>query len=110
MGYFNEGYGSLIFLVPRGSAGRLPTYWGTNLTASYPFAIGPATVTLQAYLFNVFNKQIAISRDDSYTTSLTAGYPETVFDPDQPANNPYYGSVNHRSAPRAFRAAVRVSF
>ncbi len=31
-----------------------------NLTLSYPIAIGPTTVTLQAYLFNVFNKQIAV--------------------------------------------------
>ena len=110
MGYFNRDYGPLIFLVPRGSAGRLPTYWGTNLTASYPFVIGPATVTLQAYLFNMFNKQIAISRDDSYTTSITAGYPDTAFDPNQEQTNPYYGAVNHRSQPRVFRAAVRVSF
>jgi hypothetical protein len=110
MGYFNRDYGPLIFLVPRGSAGRLPTYWGTNLTASYPFVIGPATVTLQAYLLNMFNKQIAISRDDSYSTSVTAGYPATAFDPNQEQTNPYYGAVNHRSQPRVFRAAVRVSF
>jgi hypothetical protein len=58
----------------------------------------------------MFNKQIAISRDDSYTTSVIAGYPENVFDPNQEPTNPYYGSVNHRSQPRVFRAAVRISF
>ena len=53
--------------MPRGSEGRLPTLWDANLTLSYPIAIGPATVTLQAYLFNVFNKQIAVARDDFWT-------------------------------------------
>ena len=67
LGYFNESYGASVFLVPRGSEGRLPTLWGTNLTLSYPIVIGPATVTLQAYLFNVFNKQIAISRDEEWS-------------------------------------------
>lgn len=110
MGYFNRFYESLVFLVPRGSAGRLPTYWGANLTASCPLTIGPVTVTLQAYLFNIFNKQIAISRDDSYSTYPPAGYPNTAFDPNQEQTNRYYGSVNHRSPPRVFRAAVKVSF
>ena len=67
LGYFSEDFASAVNLVPRGSEGRLPTLWGTNLTLSYPIAIGPATVTLQAYLFNVFNKQIAIARDDFWT-------------------------------------------
>jgi hypothetical protein len=37
-------------------------------------------------------------------------YPATVYDPNQEQTNPYYGSVNHRSQPRVFRAAVKVSF
>ena len=75
LGYFNRNYGSIVFLVPRGSAGRLPTLWGTDLTLSYPIAIGPVTVTLQAYLFNVFNKQIAISRDEAWSVVPAGGLP-----------------------------------
>lgn len=108
MGYFPEG--PLIFLVPRGSEGRLPTLWEANLTLAYPVALGPATMTLQAYLFNVFNKQIAISRDDSWSTSPPAGYPATIFDPNQEQTNTEYGKVTHRQDPRTFRAAVKVSF
>ena len=106
----NEFYRSDVFLVPRGSEGRLPTLWGTNLTLSYPFAIGPATVTLQAYLFNVFNKQIAISRDDAWSNQHPTGYPDSIFDPNQEQHNREYGKVTGRSDPRVFRAAVRVSF
>ena len=101
-----------VFLVPRGSAGRLPTLWEANLTLSYPIAIGPVTVTLQAYLFNLFNKQIAISRDDGWsTTTPPADFPATIYDPNQEQNNP---KTMERSPvatdPRSFRAAVRVSF
>jgi hypothetical protein len=110
MGYFNRRYGPRVFLVPRGSAGRLPTLWGANLTLSYPIVIGPATATLQASLFNVFNKQIAVDKDQAWTISQPAGYPATIYDPNQPQNNPYYGSVTQRSAPRLFRVSVKVSF
>ena len=109
MGYFNWLHGANVFLVPRGSAGRLPTLWGTNLTLCYPIAIGPATVTLQAYLFNVFNKQIAISRDNSWS-DLRRRVPGTIFDPNQEQTNPEYGKVTGRQEPRVFRAAVKVSF
>jgi hypothetical protein len=109
MGYLNQ-YGYTVFLDPRGSAGRLPTLWGANLSLSYPIAIGPATVTLQAYLFNVFNKQIAIFRDENWSIEQPEGYPATIYDPDQAHPNPYYGYVMDRSSPRVFRAAVKVSF
>jgi hypothetical protein len=108
LGYLNEFYPANLYLDPRGTAGRLPTLWGANLNLSYPFAVGPATVTLQAYLFNIFNKQIAISRDEDWNTSQPDGYPATLWNPSQ--NNPEYGKVTGRSDPRVFRAAVKVSF
>jgi hypothetical protein len=110
LGFFSSQYGSVIPLVPRGSAGRLPTLWGTNLTISYPLVVGPATVTLQGYLYNVFNKQIATSKDQAWTITEPAGYPDTIYDPNQPSNNPNYGAVTGRSPPRLFSAAVKVSF
>lgn len=102
--------GPSVFLVPRGAAGRLPTLWDANLTLSYPVAIGPVTATLQGYLYNVFNNQIVTSRDQAWTTSPPEGYPATIYDPNQERNNPNYGKVTGRSAPRSFRAALRVSF
>jgi hypothetical protein len=99
LGYFSETQTSSIYLVPRGSAGRLATQWEANLSLAYPIAVGPATVTLQAYLYNVFNNQLPMTRDDVYTTSENA---QDI--------NPDYGKVTSRQAPRSFRAAVRVSF
>jgi hypothetical protein len=110
LGYFSVNYGSLVFLVPRGSEGRLPTLWDTNLTLSYPIAVGPVTVTLQAYLFHAFNKQIAISHDEVWSSDPPGDYPASLYDPNQPKTNGLYGAVTGRSDPRTFRAAVRVSF
>lgn len=102
--------GPAVFLVQRGSAGRLPPLWDANLTVSYPIVVGPVTATLQGYLYNVFNNQIVTAQDQAWTTSPNPGYPENLHDPDQPQNNPYYGRVTARSGPRSFRAALRVSF
>ncbi len=110
LGFFNFNCGSAVFRMPRGSAGRLPTNWGADLTLSYPFAVGPTTVTVQAYLFNVFDKQIAISRDEAWTLNPTTGYPANVFDPNQHPDNEQYGFVTGHSAPRSFRAALRAAF
>jgi hypothetical protein len=109
LGYF-AFYGPAVNLVPRGTAGRLPTLWDANLTLSYPVSIGPVTATLQGYLYNVFNNQIVTSRDEGWTISPTEGYPSNLYDPDQESNNPNYGKVTGRSSPRSFRAAAKFSF
>ena len=105
MGYYNF-LGSDVFLIPRGSAGRLPTLWGANLTMEYPFAIGPVTVTLQGSLFNIFNKQIAVDRDNIWSSSPPAGYPATHIRPEPGAD----GSVLMVRSPsdRASGAGTRV--
>ncbi len=97
MGFFNSGYGAVVFLVPRGSAGRLPTLWGTNLQLSYPIVVGPTIVTLQAYLFNVFNQQIAISRDNSWSISPPEGFPGHDLRPQPGADEPRV-QQGHRTA------------
>lgn len=98
------------YLVPRGSAGRLPTQWGANLSLAYPIAVGPATVSLLGSITNVFNNQIVAGREEAWSLEQQAGYPDTIFDVNQPKTNDDYGKVTGRTSPRLFRAAVRVSF
>ncbi len=107
LGYFPQAGATLIYLDPRGSAGRLPTQWDANLSLAYPLKMGPATVTLQAYVFALFNNQIPLTRNDDWTTSANEGSP---LDPNQPQGNGQYGKYTGRQTPRTFRAAVRVSF
>jgi len=115
IGYFNFNSGYGVYLVPRGSVGRLPTQWDANLTLAYPLTVGPATVTLQTYLFNLFNNQVPTSRDDFWTKpglQPPDGYPDvdSILDPNQQQKNPNYGKYTTRMDPRMFRAAVKVSF
>jgi Carboxypeptidase regulatory-like domain/TonB-dependent Receptor Plug Domain/TonB dependent receptor-like, beta-barrel len=110
LGYFNFSYPSSIQLVQRGYAGRMPTAWDANLTLSYPVSIGPVTATLQGYVFNLLNHQTPIWQDTRWVTSAPAGYPDTLYDPNQTRTNPEYGKIVSRGDPRLFRAAMRIEF
>jgi hypothetical protein len=109
-GYFNRNYLSQIQLVPRGYAGRLPTEWDANLTLQYPIRIGPVNVTLQGYVYNLFNNQIPTDRDQVWSLRPPADYPDSLYDPNQEQSNDDYGKVLTRQDPRLFRAAIRISF
>jgi Carboxypeptidase regulatory-like domain/TonB-dependent Receptor Plug Domain len=109
-GYFNSGYGAEVQLVQKGYAGRLPTTWESNLSLGYPITFGPVTVTAQLYAFNIFNNQIRTLTDVRYSTSPPAGYPDTLYDPNQQQTNPNYGRVTQRQDPRLFRGALKISF
>src|SRR6185436_7705619 len=55
------------YLVPRGSAGRGPKDWETDLQARYPIKLsGPRRVVLQADIFNLFNRQAITVFDERY--------------------------------------------
>jgi len=110
LGYLGPFADAGVYLDPRGSTGRLPTQWEADFSLAYPITAGPATVTLQGSVFNLFNNQIATSRDNRWTTTRPDGYPDTIYDPSQEKNNPEYGKFTSRQTPRFFRAAVRVSF
>ena len=55
------------YLVPRGSAGRGPKDWETDLQARYPIRLsGPRRLVLQADIFNLFNRQATTVLDERY--------------------------------------------
>jgi hypothetical protein len=55
------------YLVPRGSAGRGPKDWETDLQARYPIRLsGPRRLVLQADIFNLFNRQAINVFDERY--------------------------------------------
>ena len=109
-GYFNSGYGAEIMLVERGSAKRLPTQYDANLTLGYPIQLGPVSITPQLYVFNLIGRQQNVLEDVRWSTSQPAGYPNTIFDPNQQQTNPNYGKITTRSDPRLLRGAVKISF
>jgi hypothetical protein len=58
----------LVFLLPRGDAGRTPTVTEFDGKIAYARPLGPK-VSLEGFidLFNIFNQQTAILTDDNYT-------------------------------------------
>ncbi len=55
------------YLVPRGSVGRGPSDWETDLHLSYPIRFGgERRVTLQADVFNLWNRQSITTLDERY--------------------------------------------
>ncbi len=130
VGYFNAGYGAQVQLVPIGTAGRLPAEYEANVLLGYPINVGPATVTLQASVFDLLNRQAVTNVDNNWQISQGANYPQTTAQISQlfyapctaaqandpignrcnEQNNSNYGKATSRQAPRSFRAAVKVSF
>jgi hypothetical protein len=130
IGFFNSLYGAQTALVTTGYAGRLPTTWEGNLSLGYPIQIGPVTVSLLAYVFNIFNNQLKTNVDNQWQVSQGANYPKSpdeynqlflppctaAQDSDPVGNqcneqkNVNYGKNISRQQPRLFRAAIKVSF
>jgi hypothetical protein len=106
LGYYNQFYPDLLYLVQRGYAGREPTEYEMNLSLGYNFNIGPVTITPQLYIFNVLNRQTETANDDGFNT-LYGTYTATG----QAVNdNPDFRKTFARSGPRLFRGALKVSF
>ena len=80
-----------------------------NLTLAYPF-LGPLTATVQPYVFNLFNNQIATTRGHRLVGNPPPDYPASLYDPNQQQTNADYGKITTRQDPRLFRAAVKLSF
>ena len=74
------------YLVPRGSVGRGPKDWETDLQARYPIRLsGPRRLVLQADIFNLFNRQAISVFDERYNLiedGECAGIPGTLCNGD----------------------------
>ncbi len=131
-GYYNGGYFDNLYLARRGYAGRLPTDYEMNLSLAYNFNVGPVTITPQAYVFQLLNRQTSTATDTSfnpYGTFVTD--PTSPFDgqagvqpgttgpnnnhcpasaPHPCTDNPNYKKTTAQVSPRQFRFALKVTF
>ena len=67
------GGNQLVYLLPRGDAGRTPAIYQFDGHLAYTQKVDKH-VSLEAYvdLFNIFNQQAALVVDDNYTYDLAA--------------------------------------
>ena len=123
------------YLVPRGSAGRGPKDWETDLQVRYPIRLGGTRrLMLQADIFNLFDRQSITQLDERYNLPEDggcAGIPEafcngdngivttgnnltpafSIADPRATATNPDYliKGVGF-TQPRSIRVGLRFEF
>jgi hypothetical protein len=83
--------------MPRGSCGRTPDLWSTDLLVRYDFAVAGLDWWVRADAFNVFN--------NSTTTEVDEGGERWWFTP-----NPTYGFTTAYQAPRTIRVGFGVTF
>src|SRR6202000_457635 len=63
----------LVFLLPRGSAGRTPAVTQTDFRGAYPRGLGKGTAIEACFnLFNIFDQRTALLLDDNYTFDAAA--------------------------------------
>ena len=129
LGWFNDGYGAVLYLDTRGSDGRTPTDYEMNVSAGYNLNVGPVTITPMLYLFNVLNQQTVTRVDQSFnpngsfvTDPSSPFYGQAGVEPGTqncPANaaapctdNPDYLKAlpQGRTRPRLLRAALKITF
>jgi hypothetical protein len=110
----------LVFLLPRGSAGRTPTVTQVDLKFMYRHQL-PKMMAIEAFLdiFNVFNERTALRMDDDYSRDVVApivnGTPEDLKYAKNvggsPINkNPNFGNGFLFQAPIHGRLGVRFLF
>jgi hypothetical protein len=110
----------LVFLLPRGSAGRTPMVTQLDARLAYRQALSKlATLELSVELFNLFNRRTPLRMDDNYTYDMAAaivggsardlpyaknygGQPVTV--------NPNFGRPTAYQPPFHGRLGLRISY
>jgi hypothetical protein len=114
------GGNQLVFLLPRGAAGRTPPVTQFDGRISYGRPLSK-TVNLEAFvsLFNILNQQTTLLVDDNYTYDMAApivnGTPEDLkfaknINGQPVAKNPNYGRALSYQAPFSTRLGLRMTF
>jgi outer membrane receptor protein involved in Fe transport len=87
-----------------GSVGRIPAEYEMSLSVAWEFRIGAVSVTPRLYVYNLLNRQGAVSVNDDFN-------PNDAFDANgNDIRDVDYGKILARQDPRLLRAGVRVSF
>jgi outer membrane receptor protein involved in Fe transport len=127
LGYFNPFYQNELYLLTRGTSGRLPTDYDMNLSLAYDLSVGPVTVTPIIAVFNLLNRQTPNNVDQNFNPNASF-----VTNPDSPfygqagvepgtsscpasssapcSDNPDYRKVTQRINPRLLRVALKITF
>jgi outer membrane receptor protein involved in Fe transport len=121
-----NGYGDgTIFLQPRGSQGRTPTYWNFDFHADYRLPLfgrgDTRSVSVIVDVFNLFNRNEVLEVDQDYTYEGQDTFDQWVvpsnldqfgnprFNPNLPVS-PFYGTPILFQAPRSMQIGFKFTF
>lgn len=113
-----------VYILPRGSGERLPWTFRSDLRVELSHDFDDArSIALTIDVFNLFNIQSGVRRDESYTQAsvnpiANGGLDDlenedgSAFDPDDPnfGKNPNFGRIIQYQEPRIFRFGVKGTF
>ena len=113
--------GSLNLLLPRGSGGRMPWQYNTDVNLAYHYNFDKnKSLTFTVDVFNLFNFQAANAVDENYTQTYAVGKPggnlrnartqsdgRALYAGDV---NPNFKNPKTYQAPRSFRFGIRGTF
>lgn len=98
-----------VYILPRGSAGRLPWVYSADFRLAYGLRFGEQRgLTLTVDIFNLFNFQRETVRDQRYTTSYVS--PVAAGGSPGDSSNPNFGKPTGYQAPRVFRFGLKGTF
>ncbi|HKC23571.1 MAG TPA: TonB-dependent receptor [Thermoanaerobaculia bacterium] len=92
-----------LFLTTRGAEGRTPALYEADIHVGYALPVGPVTVNVLLDLFNVLNRQEAITVDNRWDFNQADNVLPTP-------SNSRYGKGRTFQDPRTLRLGLRVSF
>ena len=119
-----NGYGDgTIFLQPRGSQGRTPTYWNFDFHADYRLPLGSArNLSLILDVFNLFNNHELLEVDQDYAYEGMPGFSNTwgassnldefgnpQFNSNLPSST-FYGTPILYQNPRSVQIGLKFTF
>jgi len=111
----NLYYGPMVFLEPRGTSGRLPTFHQLDLHLEKDIRLkGRYSLSFYADIFNVLNTKIKTAEDMIYARNTYYGdYGQGIPAPWVPApqpDNPYYGKATMYQAPFGGMIGLKFQF
>ncbi|HEV8269264.1 MAG TPA: TonB-dependent receptor [Thermoanaerobaculia bacterium] len=103
LGWFDLYGRPELFLTERGAEGRGPSSADADIHLGYPLALGPVTVNILVDVFNILNRQNAITIDNRYSFQEADNASPTP-------TNARYGQGLSFVDPRTLRLGMRISF
>jgi hypothetical protein len=99
---------SYIAYLEKAGSRRMPSWFNTDLLASYDFQLGRFGLTVEGKINNVLDEQVELAVDDRYF--IVRPVPPTTTPSQRASDNPNFGKGTVFTPPRAYVLSAIVRF